>query len=315
VGVIDNVRLALLLFVAACAPRAQPSKTPEAPWGNEVGGLRCRVRAPSVAAQGDLLRASVDIGLIRREEHGIEFDPNLRTRGTSLELVGHDGRAVVVRTYDPYCAMPMILDPAEAPPRLRDPDESLMETLEFPLAMAWDELAPGDYRCRVRLSYQPEREGCFRGTLVSPEFPLRVDQKPSSEETYLLPRTLRVVETTRDDGNGNRIPVRQVTYGKGDAEEVRLPRRNGFFLGTRLYRDGALFGEGGGVEPDATNPIDESFGTSPGDQKLGASYTIVIFETADAPEHMWGPGPGSGGYRELWRRTIAMSGAENILEK
>ena len=36
---------------------------------------------------------------------------------------------------------------------------------------------------------------------------------------------------------------------------------------------------------------------------------VRIFETADAPEHMWHPGPGSGGYRELWRRTIAVTPA------
>jgi len=42
----------------------------------------------------------------------------------------------------------------------------------------------------------------------------------------------------------------------------------------------------------------------------------VIFETADVPEHMWHPGPGSGGYRELWRRTIALaSGAESARGK
>jgi hypothetical protein len=314
VDVIETVRLALLLSVAACASPAQPSKTLEAPWGNEVGGLRCRVRAPSVAAQGDLLRTSVDVGLTRREEHAIEFDPDLRTRGTSLDLVGQDGRVVVIHTYDPYAGLPQIFDDPSSV--LRDPANPLTEEVEFPLAMAWDDLVPGEYRCRVRLSYEPEREGCFRGTLVSPEFPLRIDEKPSSAETYLLPRTLRVVETTRDDGTGNRIPVRQVTYGRGDAEEVRLPRRNGFFLGTRLFRDGALFGEGGGVEPDATNPIDESWVTDPGAPKLGASYTIMIFETADYPGHMWGAGPGSGGYRELWRRTIAVvSGADNAREK
>ena len=94
---IEAVRLALLLSIVACASCAQPSKTLETPWGNEVGGLRCRVRAPSVAAQGDLLRTSVDVGLTGREEHGVEFDSNLRTRGTSLDLVGQDGRVVVVQ--------------------------------------------------------------------------------------------------------------------------------------------------------------------------------------------------------------------------
>jgi len=315
VNVIDSVRLALLLSVAACATRAQPSGTFETPWGQEVGGLRCRVRAPSVAAQGDLLRTSVDVALIRREGHGIELDPNLRTRDTSLDLIGQGGRVVVVHPYDPYSGMPPW--PLGVPPRLRDPARPLNETIEFPLAMAWDDLAPGEYRCRVRLSYEPEGEGFFRGTLVSPEFSLRVEAMPPGEETYLLPKTLRVVETTRQDGAGNRFPVRQVTYGREDAEEVRLPRGNGFFLGTDFLRDGQWFARGSGtVEPDATNAIDDSGGTSPAAPKLGTSYTIVIFETADVPEHMWHPGPGSGGYRELWRRTIALaSGAESARGK
>jgi len=304
VRVTDRIWPVLLVALGACAARPQPSKVVEAPWGDEVLGVRCRVRAPSVATQGDLVRTSVDVGVSRPVENGIAFDPDLRTRKTSLELVGRDGRRVV-RTYDPYLGMPP--PPDELPSRLRDPDRPLTETIEFPLAKVWGVLAPGVYRCRVLLAYEPRLQGCFRGTLVSPEFPLRVDPARPSEETYLLPKALRVVETTFDDEAGQRIPVRQVTYGTGDAEEVRLPRRNGFFLGTKLYRDGALFGEGGGMEP--AHPIDQSFGTGPSAQQLGASYTIVIFETADEPGHMWTPV--SDGYRELWRRTIAVaSGAD-----
>ena len=179
-----------------------------------------------------------------------------------------------------------------------------------------DDLPPGDYRCRVRLSYEPEREGCFRPTLVSPEFPLRIERRPPGEETYLLPRTLRVVTTTQDAGAGKRIPVRQVIYSRGDAEEVRLPRRNGFFLGTDILRDGEPCAQLSTVEPDGPDPIDASYGTATDALQLGASYTIVIFETADIPEHMWHPGPGSGGYRELWRKTIAVvPGAENTRGK
>jgi len=277
----------------------------DVPWGEDVNGLRCRVRAPSTAAQGDLLQTSVDVGVVRLHGDRAAFDPDLRARGTSLEMVGQDGHVVVVRTYDPYSGMP----PDLAPRRIPNPGQLLTESIDFPLATAWDDLSPGAYRCRVHLSYEPRQDGYFRGTLVSPEFLLRVDTMPPHEETFLLPKALRVVERTQDDGAGKRVPVRQVVYGRADAEEVRLPRRNGFFLGTDILRDGKVASVGGDtVKPDAVNPIDSSYGTGPDAQRLGAAYTIVIFETADAPDHGWHPAPGSGGYCELWRRTIALAG-------
>ena len=41
----------------------------------------------------------------------------------------------------------------------------------------------------------------------------------------------------------------------------------------------------------------------------------MIFETADQPEHVWHPGPGSGNYRELWKRTFDLSLSEKQLQE
>ena len=37
------------------------------------------------------------------------------------------------------------------------------------------------------------------------------------------------------------------------------------------------------------------------------TYTIEVFETADPPQHGWMPGPGSKGYRTLWKKTYRVS--------
>lgn len=82
--------LALVLAFAACATPRAPPVAPDPPWGDEVNGLRCRVRAPPAAAQGDLVQTSVDVGLVG--PGGVEFDPDLRARRTSLDLIGQSGK-------------------------------------------------------------------------------------------------------------------------------------------------------------------------------------------------------------------------------
>lgn len=306
----------LLLAVAGCATAPEPSPVqPEAPWGEEVRGWRCRVRVPASAMRGDLVRTIVDVRLAADGRTPVDEEvpgPRDDQSNLSLELVGASGRTVVVHPYDPNSGMRP--DPVLRPRDVVVKDDTLTLPIEFPLAAAWDDLPPGEYRCRFRMWFDARTDRHFTRNLSSAEFPLRIEPAPPREEAFLLPKALRIVETTfttRDEGVETTIPVRQVIYAKADAEEIRLPRRNGFFLGTSFERDGqgyALLG-GATIEPDGANPIDASYGTGPDAQKLGASYTIVLFETADAPEHMWHPGPGSGGYRELWRRTIQVTPA------
>jgi hypothetical protein len=124
--------------------------------------------------------------------------------------------------------------------------------------------------------------------------PLAVDEPARPrEEVLLLPKTLR--------NEGGRI-----TYHHADAEEFRVALREGFFLGARTDAeggDGMTMSLGGVPKPDDVNPIDAAHDPS---QRLATAYTITVFETADAPGQMWHPGPGSGGYRELWRRRIVV---------
>lgn len=309
-----NLGTWFVLVVAACATPPKPADPqPESPWSEVADRMRCRVRAPSRAIQGELVRMNFEIQVTQAfmtPAGGVASGPDLRSSRATMALRDSSGRTVLVRTYDPDAGMPPDRD--EVWLNLVRKNETRTEPIDFPLATAWDDLRPGDYRCRVTLECDAGRDGRFTRSLTAPEFPLRIDAAPPREETFLLPKALHVVETTfttRDEGVETTIPVRQVVYSRSDAEEVRLPRRNGFFLGTNLLRDGQMFGSLGGatIEPDGANPIDASYGTGPESQKLGAAYTIVIFETADAPEHMWHPGPGSGGYRELWRRTIEVT--------
>jgi hypothetical protein len=294
--------LLLALVVAACATPREPAPA-EATTG--VAGTLCRAVVPESARQGDVVEAVVEVTTPPGASR-----PDDARRYAVLVLSGADGVRIEVEPYDPDCGMPS--DPP-APPGADGASARVQDAsfhAAFPLARAWDALPPGRYRGEVEVWWHPRVPGEYTERVCSSEFDFRIEPAAPREETFLLPKSLRVVETTfttRDDGTETTIPLRQVVYGKDDAEEIRLPRRNGFFLGTNLLRDDVEYGGLGGrtIEPDGANPIDSSYGSGPEAQKLGAAYTIVIFETADVPEHMWHPGPGSGGYRELWRRTIA----------
>ncbi len=82
--------------------------------------------------------------------------------------------------------------------------------------------------------------------------------------------------------------------------------RNGHFVGAsfdycedKKHVGGRLSGPPTLEDP---NPIGELSGKA-----AEMSIVIEVFETADPPEHRWHPGPGSGGYRVLWRKTFTVS--------
>lgn len=287
---------ALLALLVACASPEPPPRAPEPEvWGPEASGLRCRVGTPATAHQGDVLPVSVVIETCATDNApggGVKFGPDRRAMSVVLECNGAGGRVVSVTASDPYAGMPP--DESERTPTLREKGERLIRPVEFPLATAWDELGPGMYRCRVRVSCEPARDGFFRGALVSADFALLVDAVPPIPTTLFLPTALRI--------EGGRV-----NYHPTDAEEVRVSVRNGFVIAARIEAEG-----GTGMtsalravpRPDDDNPIDVVY--SP-EQRLATAYTITVFETADPPQHGWAPGPGSGGYREFWKRRLTPS--------
>jgi hypothetical protein len=58
----------------------------------------------------------------------------------------------------------------------------------------------------------------------------------------------------------------------------------------------------GPPKPDDVNYIDWWYDYKGGDRKV--TYRIEVFETADAPVHLWHPGQGHGGYKVLWTNTF-----------
>jgi hypothetical protein len=293
-------------FVAAAAPHVAPVTTA---WGPAVEGLRCRVTLRTEEhAQGDVVRAAIefDVDTATLPPGRARFDDDERTRRPALELTAADGRRIEVRPYDPYSGMLAVPTPEAEPWTDLARPESRRFDVEFPLARGWDDLATGAYRGRVRVEFTPAEPGCWRGTLVTPDFEFELCEAAPREETFLLPTALHVETSALADRDAT--PVRTVTYGSGEAEAVRLPRRNGFFVGTHVERDGVPFALRGGSAPvpDDPNGLDQSLGAGPDSQALGATYTIVLFETADAPQHAWIPHAGSGSYRELWRRTLPL---------
>ena len=132
--------------------------------------------------------------------------------------------------------------------------------------------------------------------------------------SQLRPSRLRVVaesERTQEF----RVPTRlrladgQVRFGADDSEKVKLPVRNGYFMGmtvNRLNGPGMLTNAGFDaehmtVEDLSGDPVIPK-GEGMADRKL--TYTIEIFETAKPAGHGWLPAPGRDGYKTLWKRVF-----------
>lgn len=292
---------------------AGPNKKPEKPaagrrletgtWGKEKLGLQCRTKAPTEIEQGMSFQVHVDI-----RSHPRHLQPGVKR----LNLFLHDaflelslsnprtGKTYAVKPYDPTAGMPVRDSGKDAVPL----DGTTLEPLRtgFPLAKVYDALPPGRYECRVAYSLPGKRTpwwhgadeewkaaGFWHGTVVSGPFRLNVLKEPPSTRTLMLPKRLRL-ENAR------------ICFKKEDAEKVEVSLRNGHFVGAYYYRGGDKnwYALGGPPKPNDVISIDNDVE----DEKK--SYTIEVFETADRPCHMWRPGPGSGGYKVLWKKTLAV---------
>jgi hypothetical protein len=276
------------------APASAPVVIEWSAWSQTVNGVRCRARIPGPVTQGDVLAVTLELDVNPDElpEGRHILDPDLRRRRFALALVAGDESAAEVRPYDPYSGMP-----PDPPTEEYDPTSDLLNeaartfTVEFPLASQWDWISPGAHLASVQLSFESSDGSTWTGAVQSGPFEVVVAAAPPREEVLLLPTRLRF-----EDG--------RVVYHPADAEEVRLPTRNGFFVGSKIEAEGG--GEAIRVppRPDDFNPIDIE--PEPG-AGVAPSYTITIYETADAPSHLIVPNRGTGSYRELWKRTLVPS--------
>jgi len=182
----------------------------------------------------------------------------------------------------------------------------------FPLVML--KLEPGLYECIVEFSYpgkktglwsgteeEWETAGFWSGTVKSAFFDLTILKETPKTKKFTVPTRLRLEKGLR------------IHYGKKDSTEVKLPVRNGYFIGTRCYVNGFMYRMGGLPPPGDVNSIDKLYEYKGGD--IRRTYTIEIFETSDRPVHFWHPGPGSGGYKVLWKWSYTVNASEEEVEK
>ncbi len=285
-------------------------------WGKEHHGLRCKVAVPARVEQGTPLKVRFELQCMPE---------NLAPGVRQLNTHAHDAfltlfltnvktqRVVTIKPYDPFHCMP----PSD-PGYLTVPlDGRPLECwiVSLPLVREREALEPGRYECRVGYSVPTEPpegrlarrnwkdSGFWHGTIVSEPFEMKILKEIAKTRPLSVPKRLRYSAKER-----------KVYYTKEDAIEIEAPVRNGFFIGTYIYytyhdtipgSHGLL---GGTIAPDDVNGIVNCVDI-PDSGKL--SYRIEVFETSDPPVHMWHPGPGSGGYKTLWKQSFELEAGDS----
>lgn len=298
-------------------PNAQASD-----WGPAENGLRLRIVATGEIEQGMPLAAELQW---QREQGGLptgvtQFNLHLRDAFLALILTNRDGVSWTVKPDDPTAGLPPPFDRGQAIAALDEPDLESWK-VEFPLVQVFDTLEAGTYQCRVQFlsSAEPsplwrgtkdewQSAGFWHGTIQSAAFELEILEQTPKRRILHLPQQLRLrtemVQLRMDDDQETAVPA--VYFDEEDAEEITFEVRNGHTIGTWCYRDGESMTLISGPPRSGTvNAVDVWYDDR-GEERT-VRYTFEVFETADPPRHAWLPGPGSPGYRRLWRKTISIT--------
>jgi hypothetical protein len=310
-----------------------PATLQKSEWGSEVGGLQCRVTAPAEIEQGMPLGVTVKLRCCSENpESGPKYlNPFLYQEFLVLSLKNVETQKQFrVRPYSFAGGRPVDAGGGRIP---LDPGglNSEFWQVSFPLVRLRDTLEPGVYECAVEYSsaQQPTRWwkknvdwesfGFWHGTILSGPFQVKVLKETSTMGHFFLPKRLRL------DSEG------RVCYRFEDAVDIELPVTNGFFVGTYIHssdkdRPALCSGTPAPHNLSTIVPFD-------GRPKYKAiSYRIEVFETSDPPlrpyrrglgcgaynPHVytgftgfrWSPGPGSGHYKVLWKRTFEFDSPE-----
>ena len=297
----------------ATRPAASQPATVASPWGKAVAGLRARVVGPESVEKNSWIGFSLEL----------QADPDHLPRGVTGVNTYLFPNGLRLTLTDPATGESVtVTPPTEDGPSPQPDDGGRVVKLgaepvglpraTFPLVTAADRLPPGAYD--VVVSYKPPRSPggqkgapagaaatpTWEGEIVSGPLRLRILPEVPRTRTLLLPRRLHL------------DPDRDVRYSREDAEEVVVPVRNGYTLGTKIthepedQRMGVFSGPpvpAGGDRP-ATG-IEFWSADMEGVRKI--SFTIEVFETAEAPHHIWVPGPGAHGYKTLWKKTLDLA--------
>lgn len=299
-------------------------------WGPSQHGLQCRVIVPVAVEQGEQVQAVVELRC-----DPVALEPNVRRLNvflpaaylsmslTSLET----GDQFALRTYDPTGGM-LAFDEGKAT-ALLDGTPMAAIPVNFPLVKLYETLKAGMYDCVVRFSFPTnrarwwrgddatwEKAGFWSGTVSSGKFSLNLRRETPKTTTFLLPKRLRLVKelrTVRAEDDAPIVPVPTIRFKSGDAEKVTVSLRNGHFIGSKCTDSRGMSQWGGPPKASDLDSIGAWYDYRGGDKTV--EYTMEVFETADPPEHLWHPGPGSGGYRVLWSKTFSIALSEKAFRK
>lgn len=276
-------------------------------WGSMVAGLQCRVTGPIVIEQGTPLKVMVELRSVPDN-----LEPGVKQLNTLLYDEFLKLYLKNVKTQKTFRVRPYTYSYLGGPPAIdtgvnvNPLDGSPLHPwqVSFPLVRVRETLEPGVYKCTVEYSFPKEQTrwwdkrknwnsfGFWHGTVTSGVFKLRILKETPKTKHFLLPGRLHFEK----DGTAY--------FRKENAISVELPVRNGFFIGTAYYKAGEFFCLASEPpRPDSPNPIGR-----------GKSLTIEVFETSDPPCHFWHPGPGSGDYKVLWKRTFNVNADKKTVD-
>lgn len=287
----------------------------ESPWGREHNGLQCQVLTWTEIEQGMPLNTTVNLRCLPENvEPGVEqLNTFLHDAFLTLSLTETKTKKVVtIRPYDPTLGMSAVDRGQNAVSLNGSPLEPW--EVSFPLVRERDALEPGLYECTVEYSFPKEKTqwwhrtkdwesfGFWHGTIISGSFQLKILEEIPKTKQLLVPKRLRYSQEER-----------KVYYTKQDAVKIEVPLRNGFYIGTWIRKgDRGRSLNSGPPVPHNISAVTQ-FDNKAKDKNL--SFTIEVFETSDPPCHLWHPGPGSGDYKILWKKSFEFDVDENTESK
>jgi hypothetical protein len=306
----------VMLILGACqaVPGAAGSLEQTSEWGQIERGLRLRILMPKKAEQGVELTVRVEFQCQKSQlPQGIrQLNTFMMPEYLTLSLSRRDTKeSFIIRPHDQTHGM-LGIDDGKTMERL---DGSMLNSWDvtFPLLAA--KLATAIYDCRVELSVSGksqfwrgtdsewEAAGFWNGKVVSGALPIEILMETPKTQVFQIPIRLRLAKW-------NAVPnVPVVTYGREDTAEIKLPVRNGFYVGARTTSSSGWTVLGGSrplAAPDDPNPVDQLHGYKGGG--LHRTYTMEIFETSDPPGHRWSPE--NGDYKLLWKKEYTVDFTE-----
>ena len=295
----------------SAASKPTPAERPSL-WGQAVSGVQARLFMPTEVEQDALVPIRLEIANDPdRLPAGVgRFDTFLLQTRVVVSMTNvKTKQSLTVRPPVPVNGIPT-RDTGGEFVRL---DGTAVKPFEMDVALrsAGASLEPGDYDCvlscpvdeyRPKWLLQAEPPGSDWWSGKFQTAPLRVKVVPATAKhrTLFLPKVAYLAKSQLNAGF-------ELRCDKKDVEAAEVPIRNGCYLGTRISRAGGaseLTGdaislpEGGSLFDDPTDP---SIKVKPGDR---LTFTLEVFETERAAEHLWLPVPGQDGYKTLWTRSF-----------